>query len=392
WNALTRGDLPPATDGSPLVETLWRLHEADDAPTLPPDRQARIWRDLMAGRPAEPTLVVLGPFPPASPNGHRQPPPLAVADAPRRRWPASALATAAVVALMLASVLLTMALWQPNRWLRPAAAPPPVTTAVAPDASVQVEPLLAARFAEIPADARWVGVERYTAAPGAAWRQGAPEMSGVGPMLYRIERGAVTVAGDGAFEVTRAGDADPNPIGPGTTVALAGGDVAFMPSGVVTRWRNDGSDPAVILDAGVTTVGSADLSMLAPYAMPINDWGVVPPKAPVDFAVNRITIAPGETLRQSAAASMKLLAVESGTVDLVWSQPIADALQAAAAAKTAATDQPNQLTDGHWIDINQPHQFASELRNAGPGPLVLLVLTAEPTDAQAAPANMVAAP
>ncbi|HEU0116218.1 MAG TPA: hypothetical protein VFQ80_16135, partial [Thermomicrobiales bacterium] len=255
--------------------------------------------------------------------------------------------------------------------IAPVAAP-----AATPPATTQVEPLLAARFDSIAADANWIGVERYTAPPGAAWKQGAADANGVGPMLYRIERGGVSVQADGAIEVTRAGAPQPTTIAAGATIALAAGDVAYMPSGLVSRWRNDGTAPAVVFDSGITTVGLADLSMFKSYAMPINDWGVAPPPAPLAFAVERVTIAAGGVLRGGPALGKKLLAVESGTADIVWATPLASDLQQPAAP--AASVPPKQLTANHWLDINQPRQYAAELRNSGSEPLVVLVLTAAP--------------
>ncbi|HEU5430787.1 MAG TPA: hypothetical protein VFU81_03940, partial [Thermomicrobiales bacterium] len=130
------------------------------------------------------------------------------------------------------------------------------------------------------------------------------------------------------------------------------------------------------------------------FTQPINDWGVAPPKAPVDFALQRVTVAPGAAMRLSPAAGMKLIAVESGAVAIDWSQPIDDALRGPGAASSAArSNAPNQLTTDHWVDIAQRHQYAARLRNAGSEPLVMLVLTAAAANgAQAAPAAMVAAP
>src|SRR5690242_17588326 len=70
WNALVRGEPAAIRDASPFAPTLRRLHALDDAPALSPERQARIWREVTAAQAAGPALVVLGPAPPASRNGH----------------------------------------------------------------------------------------------------------------------------------------------------------------------------------------------------------------------------------------------------------------------------------------------------------------------------------
>jgi hypothetical protein len=88
-----------------------------------------------------------------------------------------------------------------------------------------------------------------------------------------------------------------------------------------------------------------------------------------------------------------LLAVESGTVDIVWSQPMADALQGpSSASASSAANAPDRLTSNHWIDIAQRRLYASELRNAGSEPLVVLLLTVAPAaGSQPAPATPAAA-
>ena len=103
---------------------------------------------------------------------------------------------------------------------------------------------------DIPDDAHSAEVDRFTAPPGTTWRQGTATSNGVGPMLYRVESGAVTVQVDGPAQVTRAGAGDRVPITPTTAIALAVGDGIFLPSGVASQWRTTSRTPATILDIG----------------------------------------------------------------------------------------------------------------------------------------------
>ncbi|HEU0113666.1 MAG TPA: hypothetical protein VFQ80_03280, partial [Thermomicrobiales bacterium] len=282
WNGLVRGEIAPGDDG-PYLQTLRRLHQADDAPALPRERQDRIWRELAAGAAPRPTLVVLGPFPPTSSNGHAAPP----AVPPRQRWPLSALASAAVLALMLASVLLTVSLWQPNRWLRSAGAP----------GILADEIVFQQRLDAIPPGAALASVDRATLPPGAAWEQGTPATSGDGPMLYRIEAGDASLQADGPFQVTRRGAA-PVDVAAGKTVDLTAGDVAFLPAGVASQWRNHGSAPASLIDAGLSDrAGNPDPAV---QSVPLVREPAASVAAPADLTLRRLTLAPGATLPGAA--------------------------------------------------------------------------------------------
>ncbi|HEU5432738.1 MAG TPA: hypothetical protein VFU81_13815, partial [Thermomicrobiales bacterium] len=238
WNAIVRGE-PIDAAVSPFAPTLRRLHALDDAPALTPERQARIWRDLMAAQGAGPALVLLPPMPPASPDGPAPGSGVVNAPAAQQRWPASFLATAAVLVLMLSSVLLTVGLWQPNRWLRTGDVPGVIAD----------ETIFHQRLDDIPAAANRVNVHRDTLSPGAVWEQGTRTTSGVGPTLYRVESGAVAVQAEGSFQVTRHGATLASAIPAGTTVDLAPGDVAFLPPGAASHWRNQAVHPATLLDA-----------------------------------------------------------------------------------------------------------------------------------------------
>src|SRR5690348_2831845 len=76
--------------------------------------------------------------------------------------------------------------------------------------------LLSGVFAAIPPDASWIGIERVTLAPGSSRPIGKTENEGVGPWLYRVERGSLTVVADGPMAVRRDGAQAAGIVGPGT--------------------------------------------------------------------------------------------------------------------------------------------------------------------------------
>ena len=70
---------------------------------------------------------------------------------------------------------------------------------------------------------------------------------------YRVESGALTIHADSPLTVRRAGATAPTPVAVGSDVVLQRGDQGFTPSGVTSRWRNDGDVPTVVMDFGITS-------------------------------------------------------------------------------------------------------------------------------------------
>ena len=89
--------------------------------------------------------------------------------------------------------------------------------------------------------------------PGATWALGEHLQNGEGPQVYRVESGALTIEADSPIAVTRSGEQKPTTVQAETDVILTAGDVGFTPSGITSRWRNDGATPASVLQASITT-------------------------------------------------------------------------------------------------------------------------------------------
>ncbi len=174
------------------------------------------------------------------------------------------------------------------------------------------------RIDEIPTNASWAGVERITLDPGGTMTQGDIATAGVGPTLYRVEHGAVSMQADGPTTVTRAGSSEASTIPPGTTVDLTADDVVFTPNGAASHWRNGGTEAAVLLDAGIQIPGGEPPPDSGEtYVQPINDWPVNPPPAPVNLTLRRVTLAPGGSVPNQPIAGLRLAGVDAGVVTIV---------------------------------------------------------------------------
>jgi hypothetical protein len=188
---------------------------------------------------------------------------------------------------------------------------------------VDDEVLVAGVFATIPPDVSWLGIERVTLPPGATRAVGKTENEGVGPWLYRVETGDLTVAAEGPMAVTRRG-ASATLVGPGTPAVLHAGDRGATVSGVGSRWRNESSQPVTVLDAMIATSGT--LLDWPPDPPGVADTLLVGsctynptnlPNAPTAIGLHRLTLQPGAALPASRIAGLTLLAVEGGTLTVV---------------------------------------------------------------------------
>jgi hypothetical protein len=394
WDSVARGMAPDPLDLDPtLIETMQRLHSLGGQPRPDAAFAERLEEELMRSQ-ADALLRHLTPYRllTTEPNGKSPPrplPPSATWSGPSRsrgRWLAS-FATAALVLLTLIGsfVVIHGPLRLVSHKEHPAIIPAIDSTLESnlPPGVTEDTVLFDHVFNEIPVGSDWAGVERTSLAPGAVMNQGTPETSGVGPMLYRVEVGSVTGQVDGPIEVTRAGATTASQVDGNAAVALEAGDVAFVPPGVASHWRNTGSSPATILDAGVSLPGGVnggewvDGTLLSFDAL-IDASAIEPPPAPSELTVHRLTIEPGAILPGEPAAGLKLVGVESGTLTIVWAKRTDPTVQ------TGTHETPA----GTWMDINSAGLFAKELRNDGAEPLTILVMTVEPV--AASPATPVA--
>ena len=192
---------------------------------------------------------------------------------PRRSWPAF-LATAALVLMtLIASYVVFVGRLRPQGPAQPAFIPALMGTPEASPVPGITEDTVVFHHIldDIPADAMWAGIERATIDPGPTGHRGSPQTTtGIGPMLYRVEQGVAMVHTEGPIGLTRAGENRESPIAAGTDLMLQVGDVAYAPTNVLTDWRNKGTTPLVILDAGVAIPGVSRRRLVSRQVSPID--------------------------------------------------------------------------------------------------------------------------
>ena len=198
-------------------------------------------------------------------------------------------------------------------------------------------------------------------------------------MVYTVESGSATVRADGPFALTRAGESAATEAAAGADVGLEPGDMVFFPSGVASQWQNDGVEPLTILGAGFTGI-SLDLKDTPglSYDLPIDDVSFLRPAMPAELTVRRIALVPGAGLPVELGPGLKLVTVESGTLEAVQTR-------AAVGSTPAAPAGSMHIPMGSWRDVNNAAVFASEFRNTGTEPAVFLLMTVTPIGAEATP-------
>jgi predicted ester cyclase len=230
-------------------------------------------------------------------------------------------------------------------------------------------PVLPRRLAQVPLaeapPAPVVRLARLTFAP----QVGEPETGLLGPLVIAAESGALTVRPLGPAVLARdeaAGTAVPR----GETVTLRPGDGLVLPAGTHYVVENAGSAVAValalaLLPAGTGAVGGGVAAwpwVGAPgigAQLLVDGMAAGAPSGPATVALGRLTLAPGESFAADGPVAPRLVIVEAGS------------LQLEAPGAPATT-----LSAGNGAVI--PSAFGVTLRNAGDGPLVVLLVTVTP--------------
>jgi hypothetical protein len=370
WDAIARdepaapGDLDPA-----LAETIRWLHAFRDVP--PPDpTYAREFRErLMAAAVPDIRAPLMSP----TVNGHAVPPPRArLASRPERvaRSSLAVAATAALIVLTLAGSLFAIG---SHRWRLERDAPVVIPAALGtsetspPPGVMEDTVLLQGTVEQLPASTMETIVERITLAPGAAWGRGRYEDDGVGPVLYRVEAGELTIQAEEAVNVLRDGAERPRPVAAGQAVVLGAGDQGFTPSRVRSEWRNAGTVPAVILEARLTTPWIGTLPSGVTTDILLDDYPMVPPPTPTLVTLHQVVLPPSATIALDAVPGVAALATSSGSLAVTEPGLAATPRVLDPAAFASA---PNT-----WSWTVAPFPPGQVVQAVGPGPATLFVVT-----------------
>jgi hypothetical protein len=175
-------------------------------------------------------------------------------------------------------------------------------------------------------------------------------------------------------------------IAPTDETRLNPSDLLLLPEGVRATIRNDASAAATLLaialhkPGGAVPSGSApaaSASAAAPVVTTIDLAGGPPvalPRGPAALGLGRATMSLGGTF-PVAASGVALVVVEAGNLGLADIEGTAWSRRGAGGAITTATDGILAPGDATMLDPGA----SAGLRNAGPTPLVLLVVTIAPT-------------
>lgn len=382
WDAINRGGKhvsPGAAE--PLIGAARRLHAVDTTPALSRQRRDRIWRGIMAAHatasPSPPPIMAF----PASRTSRALDERASTGGAqtdrisPARslgRWVSTQLATAAILVLTLAVGYVAFSRAHVNRGDEPLPGIPVLVASPAtmvPEAN-ESQMVVQATIDALPPLTSWAGIERTTLDPGASWTRGRSQELGEGPIMYVVESGTLTIRADGPTTMTRAGSNAPATVDPGTEVTLQPGDRGYAPTGVISLWRNNGADPAIILDAAITTP-STSLGWSSSSQNGVNSGSLVEeaqftaPQTPITMTLSRVTLEPGETLAADALPNIEMLWVASGTMT-------------ATDTTSSGTAPPFAFDKGSTLQRSFPP--GRIFRSADDQPVTLLVMTITPAE------------
>lgn len=305
WDAHVTGQPSPPDAIDPVVKTIiQQVHALDDAPLPDAGFAARLEDRLLRSGPGALALSsareiggIALPESPATSSGW---------STLTRRRAMNLAATAALLAIMLASVLVTLRAG--TREVRDEDAFPLV---LGPGITGEAL-LLQARFENFPAGVLYADVSRWVLQPGAEAQVGGGGYSGEGPSAILVEAGTLTIQSDGPIAVTRSGASTPVTVEAASRIELQTGDRGFAPSGVVSLWQNADVDVVRILEASIRTtlVGFAPKGALN-YTV-VSEEAIPRPDRPLVMNVFQITMQPEAALPSDTISGLEMLKVESG--------------------------------------------------------------------------------
>ena len=354
-------------DDLALVALVKSFYSADDTPGPPPALESQVWRDLVLApthlnhhspHAPEPSFL----FAPAMDDASSGPRSGNVTT--RSRWALSFLATAALVLLALAGSLLALQGTRPARDQSTESLYLPASTTAVPPVLVMEGTAEAWPEADPPL---WASLQRITIDPGEA--EDASQVVGDAAVLFTVETGQLTVDASGPVTVTRGpGDGGAAPVTEpaGAAIQLDVNDQLFVPAGVALTRRNEGSAPVSMLELRIAD-GGADTPP-GQRALSAADFrqGAQCSASDASFdGCQRLELLPGESLAIGELPGLQMLAVESGSLELLGGYQLG--------SQTAAGSDPVAAGSG------QAHfDTTTGLANRGSEPVVFLVATITP--------------
>jgi quercetin dioxygenase-like cupin family protein len=210
----------------------------------------------------------------------------------------------------------------------PAAGQESTPAAEAGGSGVTIQPLATAALDDLPPAPAFLGLARYTFAPGSATPPGADP----GPILIYVESGEFAATIEGPATLTRAADAggaEASPASAGGEAVLQAGDAVAIPAGTSSSFRNDSDSDAsllavLVLPEAPFTSAATPIAETTPVAEAITadvtieilSGGTLQtiPAPPAILFLARQTIAPGGGFPPEESLGPVLAYVEAGRV------------------------------------------------------------------------------
>lgn len=174
----------------------------------------------------------------------------------------------------------------------------PVTSAQTPAATTAPGTLLEVIVDELPADLIvTTGMIRTTYPAGSSLQLG----TGSGPSLHYIETGSLTVVTAGGEPpivlqaASASGAESPQATIPGDEVIVAAGVSLLLAAGSTAEVRNDGAEPAIVLDLLAAPDATPEMGEGITQAVLVRQE-VALPEPPVSITLSRDTIESGESV------------------------------------------------------------------------------------------------
>ena len=307
WDAVVlREPIPVDAIDPDLATTIRHISALDDAPLPDAAFAARLEHDLLWSDLPAPSVSAVAAQPAATPDPAIASAPAGWRNVTRQRVLMNMVAMAALLAIILTSIFVTLRAG-------------PLASHDRTEASLTLGPgitdetlLLEGRFDGFPEAILSASIDRWVLQPGAEMTIGNNASNTEGPSAYLVESGTLTIRPDSPIAVTRAGTTAPISVAEASLTELQPGDRGSLPLGVTSLWRNTGATPVRILDASIKGRESAPpVAGVLNYTV-TSEFPFARPDHPIVMTVFRVTLQPGAELSASDVPGLEMLNVEAG--------------------------------------------------------------------------------
>lgn len=238
--------------------------------------------------------------------------------------------------------------------------------------SIVAEPLVRTTIDTLPPAPALLALARFRYAPKAKFGPAA----GPGPVAFVVESGSLQFSAQGRVSVRRRNSGSPEYPPHDREFTVRPGDEVLIPGNVVHAVYNPGSSPATILGAATFPGGGPPRNFpdgVTFVPLVISTVTTLAP-APAEYALDRVTLAPGSREADAYYAGPGLHYVETGALDL---QVVTGELQiiadlASGQVETVRAGREAQVATAHGVMV--PAGSVATIGNTGSQSAVVLSL------------------